>query len=435
MTHGGGEEIDLEPIEAILQQACGLSLSTALRRALKGSVERAAQSLGLSASHFVRKLKEGESESVACLVEHSVIGETYFFRHPEQLSALRERLERDFADVRALTLWSAGCASGEEPYSLAMTLAEAGRKRCLDRVLGTDVSERALRTAREARYGKWSLRRLEPHLRQRYFEPDGERLKVRDSVRQKVELRRHNLVEDAPPVSGCQIILCRNVLIYFSAPTAAKVLHNLYGALAPGGLLILGPVEVPQAAPLALEWIEVQGATILRKPLGPPPRRNTPARRHTPSRPLPRARPAAGTKAVSAPARPPPRLPTRFEQAREAARLGQLDEAERLARGAAAEDLCPESYLLLSMAAESRGDLQGAVEQVRRALYLEPTLATGHAQLVALFQRLGRSTEAERSRRNALEALQGMDEATILKGVEAITAGALRKALQTSSRR
>jgi chemotaxis protein methyltransferase CheR len=118
-----------------------------------------------------------------------------------------------------------------------------------------------------------------------------------------------------------------------------------------------------------------------------------------------------------------------FEAAHQAARAGELARAEALARQVAERHLCPESYLLLAMAAEARGDDDGAVEAVRRALYLEPGLAQAHAALVPLFGRLGRPEEAARARRNALGALQGLEDDTALRGVEPVTAGALRRAL------
>lgn len=436
---------DLVRVEEILQKACGLTLSSGLRKTLHTSFSRAAEALGMDEDRFGRRLLEGDAESVSCLVEHSVVGETYFFRHPEQFAAVRERLVRDFGHERSLRIWSAGCATGEEPYSLSMELLELGRGRSPDEVLGTDVSERALRTAREGEYGRWSLRRLDPQLRARYFEPVGEdRYRVAPTARRRVEFRRHNLVNDPPPIAGCHVVFCRNVLIYFSPETTSRVLHSLAQALAPGGLLVLGPVEVPQAATLALEWVESKGATILRKPDGksapapraaahvpPPPaaRKRTPARAHrTKSWPPARAATVPVPEEVT-PAR------TRFEQAREAAREGRLDEAERLAKDAASAELSAESFLLLSMAAESRGDLKDAVEQARRALYLDPAMAVGHALLVALFQRLGRPDEAERSRRNALRTLEGLDDGAVLRGVEAITAGALRRALEQPVRR
>lgn len=440
---------DLEAVEAILQKACGLTLSPALRKALQSSVNRAAETLGIDEGRFRQRLLAGDADSVSCLVEHSVIGETYFFRHSEQFQALHQRLTTDFTDEAGLLVWSAGCATGEEPYSLSMALLDAGRARRSDRIVATDISERSLKTAREAVYGRWSLRRMEPHVRSRHFEALGaDRFRVNEPARKRVEFRRQNLVLDPAPVSGCHLVFCRNVLIYFEAPTAAKVLHTLADALAPGGYLVLGPVEVPLAATLALEWVECQGATLLRRPDGrpvskpvapalsrPPARRPTPPGLRTRSRPHMLATPVPPAQVLATAEQEFGTPRTRFEAAREAARQGRLDEAEQLARAAAAEDMSPESYLLLSMAAESRGDLRGAVEHARKALYLDPMLASGHALLVALFHRLGRPDEAERSRRNALHALEGLDEAVVLKGVEAITAGALRRALEQTARR
>ncbi len=120
--------------------------------------------------------------------------------------------------------------------------------------------------------------------------------------------------------------------------------------------------------------------------------------------------------------------------ARRAARRGDLEIAERIAREVASRDLCPESFLLLSIAAEARGDVPGAVDAVRRALYLDPGLAMGHAALVPLYARLGLEEEAARARRNALRAIEGLDDAAPLRGVERITVGALRRALERVQR-
>ncbi|MFP2912256.1 chemotaxis protein CheR, partial [Pyxidicoccus sp. 3LFB2] len=112
----------------------------------------------------------------------------------------------------------------------------------------------------------------------------------------------------------------------------------------------------------------------------------------------------------------------------DAARAGRFEEAEALAREAA-KGLVPEAYLLLAMVAEGRGDLHAAVDAVRKALYLEPQLAQGHATLVALYGRLDRREDAERARQNALRALEGLDDEQPLRGVETMTAGGLRQAL------
>jgi chemotaxis protein methyltransferase CheR len=240
--------------------------------------------------------------------------------------------------------------------------------------------------------------------------------------------------------------VCRNVLIYFSPATAAAVLERLVEALRPGGWLLVGPVEVPLAGDLDLEREDVPGATLLQRGAGPA--RRSPVVRavvqaHGASAALART-PAPATVSTPTPAREPAPVaaptgvvsaeqvavgPEDFEAARAAARAGDLEAAERIARETAERRLCPESYLLLAMAAEDRGDATAALEAVRRALYLEPSLAQAHAALVPLYGRLGRAAEAARARRNALEALRGLEDDTVLRGVEPITAGALRLAL------
>lgn len=424
--------IDIARIEQILERACGVALSAGLRRALKGSFRRAVESSGLGSEAFGAQLDRGDPEAVANLVEHSVVGETYFFRHPEHHEALKRWLRSEQAPKGPLHIWSAGCATGEEPYSLAMALLLSGRG--ADCVEGTDVSERALRIARAARYGPRSMRRLSKDLRARFFEPHGDHHQLVREVRAMVGFRRHNLVTEPGPTDAFDVIVCRNVLIYFAPETTARVLHLLERALKPGGLLVLGPVELPLASLLALEWIDLGDATLLRKAEANAPvcRRREPPRQLSARRPAPRrseGRPAA----LRSPMRgPPPGLVQEglFERAREAARRGQLEDAEQLARECAAAELLPEAYLLLSMAAEARNELGAAVDAVRRALYLEPSLAAGHASLVALFTRMGNRAAAERARRNALQALEGLDDSAVVRGVEAITAGALRRALE-----
>lgn len=440
--------LPLGEVESALRQACGVTLSAGLRGALADACLKAARSVDLDVGQFVARLGAHDPRCLTALVESAVVGETYFFRHPEQFALLRAALLEPRPKDRPISIWSAGCATGEEAYSLAMALLDAGRGGAGDRVLGTDVSTRALAVAREGVYGAWSLRRLDPAVRGRHFDGEPPLVSVRPEVRAAVRLSRHNLVRDDPPETGFDLVVCRNVLIYFDGPTAERVAARLVSALAPGGLLLLGPVEAPVAERLALERVEVGGATAFRRAdaAAAPPRRaaaarrprvtpapsraaraaapRSPARRDAP-RPAPRATPAAEAAPVPAPAGEG----SRFEVARDAARRGDLSAAERIARDAAARDLSPEAYLLVSMAAEARGDVAGAVEAVRRALYLDPGLAMAHAALVPLYTRLGQDGESARARRNALRALEGVDDAAELRGVETITAGALRSAL------
>ena len=452
MTSRSTGSVPLAEIERVLEEACGLTLSAGIRRTLGDAFNRAAREMRLSPEAFLGRLRSREHRAVTTLVEAAVVGETYFFRHPEQLLAVRQLAITSAPRDRAMRIWSAGCATGEEPYSLAMELVDAGRAEVGDRILATDVSSRALSVAKEARYGEWSLRRLDPTLRTRHFESHPPQVEVREKVRSLVDFRRHNLVRDPTPSTGFDLVLCRNVLIYFNPPTAGEVVKKLASALAPGGILVLGPVETPLAAGQDLERVEIAGVTVFRArggesiPAGPkksapssPPRaehaRERPAetRRATRKKEAVFVEPRSVTLPVESPLpsfRPAPARASPLDAARDAAQRGDLSAAEDLARAAATRELCPEAWLMVSMAADARGDLAGAVDAVRRALYLDPGLALGHAALVPLFVRLGRPDDAARARRNALEALAGLDDAAPLRGVETITAGALRSALE-----
>jgi chemotaxis protein methyltransferase CheR len=258
----GLESPELQEVARILARATGLSLASGLIRTLHNSLQAAAQELGLTPMELARKVIAADPEGVATLIEHAVVNETYFFRHPEQVAALARLLAPKAGGLR---IWSAGCATGEEPYTVAMALLEAGRPGREDRIVATDVSERALAAARAGFYQPWALRRMPAGAEHPHFQSSGA-LRVADPVRALVEFRRQNLIADPPPPGGpFDAVLCRNVLIYFEPPTAAEILYRLVASLAPGGYLVLSPVELPLASPLALEWIEIGGGTVLRR--------------------------------------------------------------------------------------------------------------------------------------------------------------------------
>jgi chemotaxis protein methyltransferase CheR len=259
MNAGAGP--DLAAVGRALADAFGLSLSEGLERALRNGLASAAAALGVAPDSLASRVTGGDRESLHALVEHAVVPETHFWRHPEQLAALAAAA---FGARGPLSLWSAGCSSGEEPYSLAIALLEAGRAGRGDRILATDVSERLLAAARRGSYGAWSMRRMPRPLAERWL-PGADARGVAEEVRGLVEFRRHNLV--AEPAPGIfDVVVCRNVLIYFEAAVAAEVLYRLVQALRPGGLLVLSPVELSLAAPLGLEWLDRPGAALLRRP-------------------------------------------------------------------------------------------------------------------------------------------------------------------------
>jgi chemotaxis protein methyltransferase CheR len=256
----------LAGVAAALARSVGLSLGAGLERSLGLAVKAAASEMGLAPVALATAAAAGRPDVLEVLAEHAVVGETSLWRHAEGLVALSGALA---ATARPLRIWSAGCATGEEPYSLAMALLDAGRDREEDRILGTDVSARALARARAGVFGARATRNLPPALATRWFHPAEPGARVDQRLARLVRFERHNLLEP-PPGHDHDAVLCRNVLIYFDPEVAAAALVRLADAVAPGGFLLLGPVELPLAGGLAWEWVERGGATLLRRPTRPP---------------------------------------------------------------------------------------------------------------------------------------------------------------------
>ena len=252
----------------------------------------------------------------AALEAEITIGETFFFRYAEQFEALRDTiLPGLIADRRpelALKIWSAGCSTGAEPYSLAILLHELLGAALPDwhvAITGTDISHAALATARAAEYGRWAMRTLPPEERQRYFlrlpaapGPAREGTYIlRPEYRRMVRFERQNLMSlveaGAPaPAADYDLILCRNVLIYFHADTVAAIVRALARRLRPGGWLLIGHAEPNPAFAGWLTPVNLPGTVAYRRREG-----DGPVLLPGPSLPpWPPPRPRPGTTAAAA---------------------------------------------------------------------------------------------------------------------------------------
>jgi chemotaxis protein methyltransferase CheR len=207
------------------------------------------------------------------LIDELTIGETYFFRNPEHFALVRERILPNLRAERTpghiFKLWSAGCASGEEAYSLAIMLAELGLLE-RSRVLGTDISPAALAKARRARYREWSFRGFDDALAERYFRQDQRDRTPCEEIRRAVKFAQLNLASDEYPsptkgTSEVDLIFCRNVLIYFDAETIAHVERRIDAALAPNGWLVTGPSDPLLGQASRLEVVVTSRMVCYRK--------------------------------------------------------------------------------------------------------------------------------------------------------------------------
>lgn len=215
-------------------------LDTALRPLLR---QRKLDTL----DQLVARLLDGQDHTIGDrIVEALVNGESSFFRDAPVFDTIAQALAAAAAPRRRPRIWSAGCASGQEPLSLAMLLAEEGERTgtAVPEIVATDVSDAALARARAGRFTQFEIQRGLPIRRMmRWFDADGADWVAKPELTHLIQFRRVNLVADRPPPGQFDVILCRNVLLYFSAAVKAEVFARLAASLRPGGLLVLGAGE------------------------------------------------------------------------------------------------------------------------------------------------------------------------------------------------
>jgi chemotaxis protein methyltransferase CheR len=261
----------------LLVHACGFLLRDDLAFVAERRWAPRLEILGLrdfAAYHRYLAFDARGPEELQTAIELLVPQETYFFREPQQLDAFEAEVlplvEARAATTRRLALWSAGCASGEEPYTLAMLLVDRPSLSAwqLD-VLGTDLSKKALALAQRAEFGPAALRATSAERVHRYFEPaTGGRQRVQERYRAKVRFAELNLLDEraAALLPRFDVIFCRNVLMYLDGAARRRVVELLFERLVPGGFLLLGHSENLLSGSGRLEIVQLVGDLVYRRP-------------------------------------------------------------------------------------------------------------------------------------------------------------------------
>jgi chemotaxis protein methyltransferase CheR len=245
----------------LVRDKSGLELRDNNRASLERAIGQALADTGCRTADTLYCLladKERGRVPLESFIASLTIGETHFFRNRPQFDALRDHILPELIEarrgVRRLRVWSAGCASGEEPYSVAMLIRQLLPNLAAWNVtvLATDINPRAMDKARRGTYGQWSFREVDPEIEKTFFRRFGSEREVLPEVREMVTFRYLNLVDDVYPslltnTVGMDLILCRNVFIYFGRATIASVVERLHRALAPDGWLLVGSAEPTQA--------------------------------------------------------------------------------------------------------------------------------------------------------------------------------------------
>ena len=207
------------------------------------------------------------------MVELITTNETYFFREFHQLRAFVEEIVPALLQRRkkgeTMRIWSAGCSSGEEPYTLAMLINDLPQRDRFE-IFGSDISRKAIRLARAAVYRDASFRDIDPAYVSRYFVAEGKNRRLGEEVRQMVTFGHLNLMDDAAMelVANVDVIFCRNVMIYFSKTSRSRLLRAFFRKLREGGYLLLGHSESLLNVSTDFEIVALQHDIVYRKPTG-----------------------------------------------------------------------------------------------------------------------------------------------------------------------
>ncbi|NBD12104.1 CheR family methyltransferase [Corallococcus silvisoli] len=276
----------LQQLSSLLLERAGLKITLDGYHSLRLALSTRMPALGLSdPEKYLQKLMSASGEEeLRALLPLVTVGHTEFFRDAKQFRALEqsvlpEMLARARREMRRVSIWSAGCATGEEPYSLALVMAELGALAVEVDLWATDLNLAAVEAARQGRFSTRRAMAIGPERLQRFFRSVEDGYEASPILREYIRFDGQNLaapVFDKVSPASLDLILCRNVIIYFDLPTIRGLMDRFLAALRPGGLLFLGYSESLFKVYDRFEMIEVDGAFVYRRPLGerplPPPR-------------------------------------------------------------------------------------------------------------------------------------------------------------------
>lgn len=408
-------------------------------------------------------------DQLKAVANHLTISETYFFRQRETFNALEKeilpaRLAERRRQMRPLRLWSAGCASGEEPYSIAILLRQKFPELRPDSVVinATDLNSHVLARAARGVYSEWSFRDVPDWLKSSYFtrRPNG-RYEIAPEIRHLVRFSQLNFAAPFYPAEfgergDFDVILCRNVLMYFSADWQEKIIRRFTQALAPGGWLIVGPCDITAAQSAELH-LELSGPGVYRKTDASSARRaaipeilEIPAPPATPLWPVPPAVFPAAAALAPTPlpplAEPTPRPapePSLTAAATESevasavahshANRGELEQALAACEEAIALDkMNPHFHYLRACILQEQGRLAEAVETFRRVLFLNPQAVMAEFALGCIADREDRRDQARHHFNVVLRMLGPGNRGEAIPGSDGLTVGRLRAVVESN---
>ena len=438
----------LREVSGVVAERMGLNFPEERWPDMARGLKAAGEELGFECPDAcVGWLTSGEltTRQIETLASHLTVGETYFFRDPASFEALEREIlppliARRAEAGRTLRLWSAGCCTGEEAYSLAITCARAllDLRGWIVSILATDINPKFLAKAEAGVYSEWSFRSAPDWLRERFFSPaPGKRFVIDPTVKRLVHFGYLNLAEDAYPslhnhTNAMDVIFCRNVLMYLTPDHQRRVVAALHRCLLEGGYLLVNAAEASASLFPMFAMETVRGVTLYRKTSQPRPVESWPGL----ISPVPAAAPivaseppvASAPVASALPIAPIPVSPRAapLDLARTYANQGRLGEALTSCHEAiAAERTNPAAHFLYATICHELGRLDEAVAALGKVLYLDQDFILAHHALGDLYKQLGKPKESRRHLAVALEILSARSRDEAVPESDGMTCGRL----------
>jgi len=447
----------LERLSRFVEARAGLHFPRSRWADLGRALRLAAPEIGCeSAERSARLLlsEDANMEMVDLFLARLTVGETYFFRDNAAFDALETRVLPELIAARRtsskrLRIWSAGCSTGEEAYSIAIVLSRVLRNLgdWHVSILGTDINPRFLQKAEAGVYSEWSFREKCEAIKERYFRRTANGcLEVLPRIRKLVSFGRLNLVEDACPTllhetNAMDAIFCRNVLMYFSLSQAKNVAGKLYRSLVGDGWLFPGGPEASRELFGRFTASNIFGAIVYRKSAEPAPveapRFSAPAARR-PAKQIPRPARNSSEKdaapALAGPGKASAKTPQALaKQARELANEGRLAEALVACDEAVrADKLASSLHYLRGLILDESGQFEDAEAAMKRALFIDQRFVLAYFALGHLLRKRGRLRSAKRCFKNAGDLLRECDPAATLPESDGVTARRLLAILEAT---
>lgn len=399
-------------IHALLAVRIGLDIQSLGPTVVRAAIERRLRACRLKALEAYAARLEAEPAELDELTEELVVPETWFFRdrRPFEVFAAFAREARSAHRREPFRVLSLPCATGDEPYSLAIALLDQGWASGSFRVVGVDLSRRSIERAQAAVYDERALRAVAPEVRASYFERRGNGFSPLATVRNAVQFVQGNLMDLRAPggIDRFDAVFCRNVLIYLTPQARSAVFGTLDRLLEPGGLLVLGHAESLPASQVGYTPVSDAASFAYRRqsaaPPPVPPRLDlltvpSSARRTAvPPTAPPKPRPPAARPPAARPSQPASLL----DQARELANRNERDQAIAVCQKAIqAEGTSAAAYHLLGMIQQTAGRYAEAEASLGRAVYLDPNDDDALLALALLAKRRGDEAAFRRFNRQA----------------------------------